>query len=742
VNSRGNLTTNLNALDDLNNAGSSSDDVSVKVDPGLKSLLWDIINDKRQPLQQRLCSLLQSFFKKLDSETNDPSNDESKRNTNVKIAKFHEIMRQSEIRESINSSKWISNCYKPEKLGKHERDLPNKLRFKVSQPVVSEISLVEASLDLLSKIAMNALRGSENPQSSWEGWFALLCEIISGSSSFHLRSQAKKMMKRLCGGQNIVYHQIRDQYVFGFQFMKLMHHCEAPLQAALDIREKARRCGPHWRLAGMTWETLSTGGLLGLQELISEDYYTMQKMELVTKTLNDLINSAQTRSKNWSHFCALDKMPQKNACILNIQERSPICVLLWMTCSLPPLHQVKLLQLIDIAMSESCTKQLTTSGGTDVENTTAGYKKSLLLEKESPQTVLLRGASGMRVNDIHAFIMCFILNGADSNIRSLACNVCLSILANVSKVWVEKLIQKIIVIMLSDIGILGCKAIEFISFVRNVVSNKDVIMGVDVTALLQATVVFYTEQSQVISDTKLWSGKEMNSVQIESKAHSHSNRMYDFAPCLHCHIIPIFKRTSHQGDIDDNVTRTVNDARKGAKVSQVIKRSLDNCSSETVSTEFSCHIQLKHRMSISEVHLNVSDPRGRFAKTIGVYFTSRPVKNVNELKDLHYAPLWQRCGTIALPRGGSKMTLKLTCPIVAANLKIEYEEFYEKISNSRSSGAIVIHCPRCTRVVHNAHGGVCGHCGEVVSIVCNNSFILDDIFVSALLFLSSGIPVS
>ena len=44
------------------------------------------------------------------------------------------------------------------------------------------------------------------------------------------------------------------------------------------------------------------------------------------------------------------------------------------------------------------------------------------------------------------------------------------------------------------------------------------------------------------------------------------------------------------------------------------------------------------------------------------------------------------------------------------------KEFYEKISSSRpSNGAIVIHCPRCTRVVNNAHGGVCGHCGEVVS---------------------------
>ena len=152
------------------------------------------------------------------------------------------------------------------------------------------------------------------------------------------------------------------------------------------------------------------------------------------------------------------------------------------------------------------------------------------------------------------------------------------------------------------------------------------------------------------------------------------------------------------------------------------KRRLDSCTLNTISSEFSCHLQLKCRMTITEVHLGVSDPRGRFAKKIGIFFSPRPVRSVNELKQSEYAPLWQRCGTLTLPRGGSKTSFKFSCPIVAANLKFQYEEFYEKISNSRPSGAIVIHCPRCTRVVNNAHGGVCGNCGEVVSvIICSSS---------------------
>jgi len=134
----------------------------------------------------------------------------------------------------------------------------------------------------------------------------------------------------------------------------------------------------------------------------------------------------------------------------------------------------------------------------------------------------------------------------------------------------------------------------------------------------------------------------------------------------------------------------------------------------TVSTEFSSYVQLKTRLSIHELFVNVAEQRGRFVKSIVVYFSPRPVNDVNELKDEYYDPLWQQCGTISLPRGASRATLHFPEGVVAANLKFEYVDFYEKITGSRSStGAMVLHCPRCTRVVNNALGGVCGHCGEV-----------------------------
>jgi E3 ubiquitin-protein ligase UBR4 len=101
-------------------------------------------------------------------------------------------------------------------------------------------------------------------------------------------------------------------------------------------------------------------------------------------------------------------------------------------------------------------------------------------------------------------------------------------------------------------------------------------------------------------------------------------------------------------------------------------------------------------------------------KNINIYFSPKPVGDVNTLAEIHYEPFWQLIGTISLSKGASIASYKLKTPVVAANLKFEYVEFYEKVTGQKTaSGAVVLHCPRCTRIVNNAHGGVCGHCGEV-----------------------------
>ena len=123
-------------------------------------------------------------------------------------------------------------------------------------------------------------------------------------------------------------------------------------------------------------------------------------------------------------------------------------------------------------------------------------------------------------------------------------------------------------------------------------------------------------------------------------------------------------------------------------------------------------MQLKYRLATSEIFSSVSDPRWRLCDAIVIYFTPKQVGNVSELKDDENVA-WQRCVTLSLSRRASRSSCALKSPIVAANLKFEYLEFYEKLGgNKNSNGGILLICPRCTRVVNNAHG-VCGHCGEV-----------------------------
>ena len=713
----------------------SSDESSATVNPQLQTIIWEILNDKKQPLHQKLCSLLQTQSKKLESQQQERNRTGD--SINKKLLAFRQRLRSKRTRNIDLDASYIQLA----KANRHAVSQTSSQHRRINDFLhrsASEYSVVESTLDLLSKIAMNALKKTLRPQSSWESWFELLCEIISSSSSTHLRSQAKKIMKKLCGGRNAIYHQIRDQYVFGFQFMQLLHNSALPLEAALHVREKARKCGPHWRFTNLRWATLSNGGLIGTQHLISEDNYDVITMDKLAKILDDLINTAGTRRNNWKHFCSLDRLPQKSNLHADFCERSPICLLFWMACSLPSQNQVKVFKLMEIAFGSPCTQSKDTSnligedstgiisadGGTDGDGTDIDNQIELISNKESPQKVLLKGASALSIDDLHALVISIVLNGDDLHVRSLASNICLKILASSPKEWIDVLIKRFLYVLISDIGYLGCKALEFLQFFVHVVSNDEIMANIDASTAFETVTSYYTQQLKASRDMFVPSGKEATCIVVKTNDSAKKSTVLDIANCVHCHSVtnsrmkmPDANSISNESNVSNTTESNRSQSNQRNLKAVPIKRRLDGCTLNSVSTEFSFFSQLKFRMAISEIHLNVNDPRGRLVKAVGVYFTPRPVKNTNELKDPDYAHLWQRCGTLSLTRGGNRAVCNFSSPIVAANLKLEYEQFYEKNNGSRlsGSGGIVIHCPRCTRVVNNAHGGVCGNCGEVVS---------------------------
>lgn len=117
----------------------------------------------------------------------------------------------------------------------------------------------------------------------------------------------------------------------------------------------------------------------------------------------------------------------------------------------------------------------------------------------------------------------------------------------------------------------------------------------------------------------------------------------------------------------------------------------------SASNEFCSFYMLKYIMTISDMHLTVNDPRGRFVKTVNIYIAPRPVSDIAGLKSNTFTS-WQRCATLTLPRGSSRASDTLAQPVVAAGLKIEYADFYERPGGSKASdGSMLVHCPRCTR---------------------------------------------
>jgi hypothetical protein len=206
------------------------------------------------------------------------------------------------------------------------------------------------------------------------------------------------------------------------------------------------------------------------------------------------------------------------------------------------------------------------------------------------------------------------------------------------------------------------------------------------------------------------------------RAHlSTSFRRYDLAVCSNCMNTVMVKRSDKRPPVVTassitNLTSTPGGATQQTNTNEVSccstsiakgwlseqvtvfsRGRLEGWRDATTGDEFNSYSSFKYRLVLSELHLEVSDPRGRFVKTITFYYSPRPVAEVAELKSPDYIEKWQPCGTIALAKGASRGSCKLLRPVVAANIRIEYASFYERPGSSKSSdGSFIIHCPRCT----------------------------------------------
>lgn len=614
-----------------------------------------------------------------------------------------------------------------------------------------DTKLMEASLELLAFIANHETDGIDR-------WFSLLCEIIgSPNKSANLRALAKRVLKQLCGGKKDLYHSVRDHFVFGFQVTTLLHNTRNVLRTCVLLKEKSRQSGPFWKTGRMAkWDDLKAGGLIGSEVLLSEDCSSLQSEQMTGEILDELWNVAKTRGENWRRFCGLMNLPSfhdgntvtaDDGLLGDFKPPAPVVCLLWISSCVSGSNQIKALKLVDLALSNSKErKKLPTSSN---ESAVAEKNKTdtctkigswLKAEVLPPENILLNGERKLDIGDMHAFMMHFAYKSKAAELRKVACSVATKILRNVSNPDIGSLVGHLLGQPLCEAGQLGKNSVELLNILQGLLRGAGKLPA-EVTESSDLVLRYFKQQFQAIKHDR--ANREYFSFESSSGS---SKKKFDLASCVHCHtdsalnalkesntkspssrlIAPRSGGTLLRAAGTSCSSATANDSptspvsASAAKrdwlpeqVSPYTKGRLDSSKESATNTAFATFRQLKYRLALSEFHVSVNDPRGRFVKTITLYYTPRPVGNVHHLKSGAYENKWQRCATLNLARGASRTSCTLDVPVVAANLKIEFTDFYERPGGSKApDGSLLVHCPRCTRVVSNAHG-VCGNCGEV-----------------------------
>jgi hypothetical protein len=711
----------------------------------IKNFLWNHFSGGNTPLHARLCRLLEEevFGDETDDFDAAVSLDSTGVDKKAETARLPSVYSQKDAERDFADGVFCSR----EKLqdlvsGAHilktSAEGPRDLSISVGSSAERGALLLDASLDLLTLIADHQTEGISR-------WFSLLCEInVSTSKPTSLRSLAKKVLKTLCGGKRSLYHSVRDHFAFGFQLKSLFCNSSKVMEASLVVKEKARVCGPRWAVTENTsWKKLGVGDLIGTQELVTEDSHSQLSETKISKVLDELWAVIKNRGESWRRFCGLRSLPhshrekkidsERGEGELHLSTAPPIVALFWVACSLSGTNQVKMLRLIDFALTNwrerkhAHGKSNASSSDGEVAMDVEEEEDVVSVSDEAlsiPEEILLSGAQKLTVDGIVSFSMQFVLGGRTVELRRVAYNVAVKLSNKLSPVDQGRVFHCLVGPPLGEIGGMGKAGVEFLILLQSIARGLD--SSAPIAEAADLVMLFFIQQMNAVKFDRLngeWEALEAGSGTSAVK------KRFDLCGCIYClqtHSPGSKETTQSKSPEKRDASSTSRAARSGTSASgsalgssatpstaprpnaqkkwppeQVcpyVRGRLDGGKESSASNEFCSFYTLKYRLAISDIHLQLNDSRGRFVKTITVYFTPRPVSDVAELKSEDYADKWQPCATMNLARGVGRASASLALPVVASNLKIEFTDFYERPGGSKSSdGSLLVHCPRCTR---------------------------------------------
>lgn len=473
------------------------------------------------------------------------------------------------------------------------------------------------------------------------------------------------------------------------------------------------------------FESLPASGLLGVEDLISEDWYSLSTEESISTVLDELLSAAgrgvagtKTRSNTFRNFCGLASMSffsnrkvaspdvtgEAFEMLEQIYHRSPIVSLLWLSSCLTGSNKLKVLSLMDIALEDSSLNSSAVKfHDDDIEEADLLVGGSQTLDGNhpsgSPEQCLLQCFT---VDDLIAFVKQFVVNGRAKDVRYVSSSISKKLALQLSTSDKNHLFSQLISGPFQQIGTLGTASNAFFDLLRGFIESFGI--ELDLSNISSCIVSSFMSQMSILNHYYGQNKGLMSKHETDTGGFS-----CNLSNCVNCQKqTPAKKASKTSNKKPDNNTTTSGSCSANFLPEQIRpyqRGPLGASTAAEVSSEFSTYNQLKFRVALSQVHVTVSDPRGRLVKSIGVYFSPRQVNDAATLKTTKYSTLWQRCGTLTLARGASEATCKLKHPVIAANLRFTYEEFYEKASNKRApDGSFILYCPRCTRQVHNAHG--------------------------------------
>lgn len=675
----------------------------------VRDCLWGQNHEIQGSLQAQLCGFLENVLLRDGHEESENSSkaacNEQAKAKPLASNESRQHQYETDLADGVFCSRQKLSAINPtvrnEDLSGFERGIRSMTLACAEGDPITGVSFLDACLEVMALVADYRTKGIYR-------WFSLLCELEASTRPLKIRVAAKKCIKGLCGRRRALFQSVRNHFSFGIHSKRLYSSVSKILEEALFIGEKARICGQSWvpsKSDGVS--ELGLGGLVGADELISENHKPTSLCRQIEKHIDELWAMARVGGDSWRYFCGLRSLPQGSIAATSsrfmdrLLSLPPLLVLLLTAFSLNGSCQLKLFRLVNLALTEPSTSG-TASNQSDADE----IEKILRTQGESvqgrsmvdtPENIILKGESKLVLKDLLFFVVHFVLHGRRSELRRTAVQIASRLAHQQLPMDRENLLEKLLSTNFMQLGRFGKGATEFFQFLQQIAeavsSEKRVgyLASIVEECFIDQMVVIKSGQWKFSSCRSCLTSRPMHLKKAGNEKKSERREVSLLARTM--------KQQPGKGSEADN--RRIPRSEKKLHAEQIgafYRSRLDTLKYSLASNEFCTFVSLKQRMVISDLHIHVSDPRGRFVKTLTVFSSPRPSGEASELKNGHYDDLWQACARITLPRGASRASCKFSHPFVAANLKIEYTGFYERPGGSKSSdGSLLVHCPRCTR---------------------------------------------